>query len=77
MLRRALIFSSSKRQVLVSQSSCESAGKEKLWLHLFFQELCHISAISIVIWADNQGAIALAKNPEFHKYIKYINMKFY
>ncbi len=29
-----------------------------------------------VIWADNQGAIALAENPEFHKRRKNIDTKF-
>ena len=44
-----------------------------LWLRLLLQELSHITATPTVIWADNQHAIALAENPEFHKRIKYIN----
>ena len=84
MLRRAFISWSSKRQASVSQSSCEfeyyalsEAGKEGVWLRLLFQELGHISAAPTVIWADNQGAIALAENPEFHKRTKHINIKFH
>ncbi len=84
MIGGAPIFWSSKRQASVSESSCESeyyalseAGKEGVWLRLLLQELGYISAAPMVIWADNQGAIALAKNPEFHKRTKYIDTKFH
>ena len=84
MMRGAPISWSSKRQASVSQSSCESeyyalsgAGKEGVWLRLLLQELGHISAAPTVIWADNQGAIALAENPEFHKRTKHIDTKFH
>ncbi len=47
---------SSKRQVSVGQSSCESeyytlgeAGEEMVWLRLLLQELGYISAASTVI----------------------------
>ena len=83
MIGGAPISWSSKHQVSVSQSSCESeyyalseAGKEEVWLRLLLQELGHISAAPTVIWANNQGAIALAKNPEFHKRTKHIDTKF-
>lgn len=69
---------------MVSQSNCESecyvlskVGKKKVWSRLLLQELDHISAAPIVIKADNQGAIALATNPEFYKRIKHIDIKFY
>ena len=84
MLRGAPISWSSKRQASVNQSSCESeyyvlseAGKEGVWLRLLLQELGHISAASTVIWADNQGAIALAENLEFHERTKHIDTKFH
>lgn len=84
MMGGAPISWSSKRQASVSQSSCESeyyalseAGKEGVWLHLLLQELGHISAAPTVIWADNQSAIALAENPEFHKRTKHIDTKFH
>ena len=47
-----------------------------MWLRLLLKELGHISAAPTVIWADNQGAIALAENPEFHKRMKHIDRKF-
>ena len=84
MMGGAPISWSSKRQASVSQSSCESeyyalseAGKEGVWLRLLLQELGHISAAPTIIWADNQGAIALAENPEFHKRTKHIDTKFH
>lgn len=68
MLGQVLISWSSKRQASVSQSICESeyyalneAGKKRVWLHLLFQELGHISATPTVIWADNQSVITLVK----------------
>ncbi len=75
---------SSKPQASVSQSGCESeyyllskAGKKRVWLRLLLQELSYISIAPTVILADNQGAIALAKHPEFHKCTKNIDTKFY
>ena len=57
---------SSKCQASVSQSSFESeyyalseAGKKGVWLQLLLQELDHIWATLMVIWADNQGTITL------------------
>ena len=83
-LRGAPISWRCKHQASVSQSSCEyeyyalnEAGIEKVWLCLLLQELGYISAAPTVIWADNQGAIALAKNPEFHKCTKHIDTKFH
>lgn len=46
-------------------------------MRLLLQEFGHISATPTVIWADNQGAIALAENSEFHKRTKHINTKFH
>ncbi len=84
MMGGAPISWSSKRQASVSQSSCESeyyalseAGKEGVLLCLLLQELGYISAAPTVIWADNQGAIAWAENPEFHKSTKHIDTKFH
>lgn len=45
-------------------------------MHLLLQKLGHISTALIVFWADNQGAITLAKNPEFYKETKHIDTKF-
>lgn len=53
------------------------AGKEAKWLRNLLIELGHIDAVPAQIWADNQGAIALSKNPEFHKRTKHIDAKYH
>ena len=74
-----------KRQDLVIQSSCESeyvalseADKEAIWLKQLLHQLETISKkMPTVVWADNQEAIALAENPEFHRRIKHIDAKYH
>ena len=83
MLAGGCISHQSKRQDVVALSSCESeymamseAGKEALWLRWFLEELgyrkCHLP---IILNADNQGAIALAKNPHDNRRSKHINVR--
>jgi hypothetical protein len=74
---------SSKRQPTVALSSCESeyfgqtqAAKEAIWLRRFLQEVCEDKfggSVPTVIFCDNQGAIALAKNPTNHARSKHID----
>lgn len=63
---------SSKRQSTVSLSSCEAeyvaqtqATKEAIWSRSLFTQLLreNNSPQATIIYGDNQGAIALAKNP--------------
>ena len=75
---------SSKRQDLVALSSCESeyialceAAKEAKWMRGLLIELGHIEPSPAMIWADNQGAMALSKNPEFHKRKKHIDARWH
>ena len=80
---------SSKQQATVALSSTEAenmartqACREAIWVRRF---LCEIVAITngntsshtspITIFADNQGSIALAKNPEFHSRTKHISIQ--
>ena len=84
MIEGALISWSGKRQASVNQSSYQSkyylwseAWKKRVWLRLLLQELSYISAAPTVIFANNQSAIALAKNLEFHKRTKSIDTKFH
>jgi Reverse transcriptase (RNA-dependent DNA polymerase)/gag-polypeptide of LTR copia-type len=75
---------SSKRQATVSLSSCESeyvgqtqAAKEAIWLKRFLSQISpgnFANSIPTVIWCDNQGAIALAKNPANHARTKHIDI---
>ena len=75
----------SKRQNTVALSSCESeyyalveAGKEAVWFRQLLMELgCIVDSEPSLIYADNQGAIALSENPEHHKRTKHIANKWH
>ena len=72
---------SSKRQPTVSLSTCEAeyiaetqATKEAIWLRSLLSQLLidEEESSATIIFGDNQGAIALAKNPQFHARTKHI-----
>ena len=76
----------SRKQSVVALSSTEAeymalthAIKEVLWLRALFIELgapLHAKEISTV-FCDNQGAIALSKNPGFHARSKHIDIRYH
>jgi len=74
---------SSKRQTVVALSSCEAeymgetqATKEAIWLCSLLKELLgKEEPAATIIYGDNQGAIALAKNPQFHARTKHITIQ--
>lgn len=73
---------SSKRQQTVALSSCEAeyvgqtqATKEAIWLQNLFKELTNNTSGATTIASDNQGAIALAKNPGNHGKSKHIDIQ--
>jgi hypothetical protein len=72
---------SAKRQPTVALSTCEAeyrgqtqAAKEAIWLRQLLQNLNPSSTTpyATIIYCDNQGAIALAKDPRFHARTKHI-----
>jgi len=72
---------SSKRQPTIALSTCEAeyqaqtqAAKEAVWLRSLLQDLNPIerTPYATIIYCDNQGAIALAKDPKFHPRTKHI-----
>ena len=72
-----------KSQKTVALSSCEAelyaaceAVKEILWLIMFFIEL-KLKFNKPVLYVDNQGAIALAKNPVLHQRTKHIDIRYF
>lgn len=74
---------SSKRQSTVALSSCEAeymgqtqATKEAIWLRRLLGELNAVNdqMTATVIYGDNQGALALARNPQFHARTKHIEV---
>jgi hypothetical protein len=75
---------SSKRQPTVALSTCEAeyigqthAAKEAIWLKALIDQLNpeNASPMATIIYGDNQGAIALAKNPQFHARTKHIDLQ--
>ena len=54
------------------------AIKEGVWLRQLLTELGHLKGNeTIKIHADNKSAIALGKNPEFHKRSKHIDVQYH
>ena len=72
----------SKKQRTVALSSTEAeyralseATQEAVWLKAFLCELGEMSSDTAVkIYEDNQGSIALAKNPQYHNRTKHIDI---
>ena len=75
----------SKKQRTVALSSTEAeymalseAIQETVWLKAFMSELGEeVSNGALTVFEDNQGAIALAKNPEFHKRTNHIDIRYH
>lgn len=72
----------SKRQTCIALSTTEAefvaasqASKEAVWLHRILLDLC-FSIDRPVLQIDNQSAIRLIKNPEFHSRTKHIDIRF-
>ena len=54
------------------------AAQEAIWLKSLLCELEEMRNYEAVkIYEDNQGSIDLAKNPEFHKRTKYIDIRYH
>lgn len=73
---------SSKKQPTVALSSTESeymasthSVKEAVWLTKLLRETGHVDLGTMTIYGDNQGALALARNPVFHSRTKHIDIQ--
>lgn len=71
-----------KRQPTVALSSTEAeymslcaAGREAVWLRKLLMELGYDQVGPTTIFADNQGSLALAKNPVYHSRTKHIDVQ--
>ena len=74
----------SKKQTSTAVSSTESeymalllAAKESIWIQQLLSELEYSAINGNVIYCDNQGAIALANNPEYHARTKHIDIQYH
>ncbi|KAG2759912.1 Retrovirus-related Pol polyprotein from transposon TNT 1-94 [Phytophthora cactorum] len=85
MMNSGCISWRSKKQWTVALSSTEAeymalteAAQGTIWLKAFLCELGEMKSDDPVkIYEDNQGSIALAKNPEFHKRTKHIDIRYH
>jgi hypothetical protein len=83
-LAGATVSWSSKKQTCVALSSTEAeyisrahAAKEAIWLRQLLSELGIDTSSPTVLHVDNQSAIAIAKNPEFHDRTKHIDVRYH
>jgi len=86
MSSKSAVSWSSKKQQTIALSSTEAeymaltqAAKEAIWVTRFMAELSGSSIEGIpqstTLYADNQGSMALAHNPEFHARTKHIAIR--
>jgi hypothetical protein len=75
---------SSKKQSIVALSSTEAeyiaqthAAKEAIWLRAFVKEFRGGNSKPLTMSADNQSAIALAKDNKFHSRTKHIDLRYH
>ena len=57
-------------------SACEST-KEAVWLRSLLSEILGVNNGSTPLLCDNEGAIRLVKNLEFHQQTKHIDIKYH
>lgn len=74
----------SKKQTCVALSTAEaeyvalsSATQEAVWLRKLTSELSYSADEPTIIFEDNQSAIAISRNPQFHGRTKHIDIKYH
>jgi len=60
------LLSMKAEYIALSEVVCEAA-----WLRSLFSKLGFVQTLPTVIWGDNEGSIAMLKNPQFHKQAKH------
>ena len=82
--KSSLISWKSKKQNVIALSSCEAeyvamtvAVQEAKFLRQLLSDLTNSDFMCVNLFADNQGAILLAKNPVHHQRTKHIDVKYH
>jgi predicted acetyltransferase len=75
---------SAKRQNIISLSTTESeyvavthAAKEALWLRSLIKQLFDDELSATTLFSDNQSAIALTKDHQYHARTKHIDVRYH
>ena len=78
-----LISWKSQKQRIVALSSCEaeyvsltSAVQEGNFLRQLYADMNNCDKTTVILNVENQGAIALAKNPVYHQRSKHIDIHY-
>ena len=81
---RGAITWGSKKQTTITLSSTEAeyvalseAAHKAMWLCYLYEELGFVQKDLILLFGDNDGSIAMAKNPEFHKQTKHVDIRWH
>ena len=81
---RGEISWNSRKQALVSLSTTESEyvammhmTKEALWIRMFPGEILCPLTKPMLLYCDNQSAIAIAKNDQYHAHTKHIDIRYH
>ena len=53
------------------------AAQEILWLRNLFTEFGYTFSTPPSLYIDNQSALLVVKNPEYHRRIKHLNLHYY
>ena len=74
----------SKKQTAIALLSTEAeyvtlseASREAMWLRHLYGELGYVQREPILVLGDNNGSIAMAKNPQFHKRTKHVDIRWH
>ena len=74
----------SRKQTTVALLSTEAkyvalseASREAIWLRHLYGELGFVQKEPILLLGDNDGSVAMAKNPEFHKRTKHVDIRWH
>ena|SRR6266496_2936272 len=80
----AQLLGDRRNKLCIALSSTEAeyvalseASREAMWLRHLFGELGFIQKEPILLLGDNDGSIAMAKNPEFHKRTKHVDIRWH
>lgn len=72
----------SQRQSLVTTSTTEAeyvagatAARELIWLQYLMSDILEKQIVGTVLFIDNESAVKLTKNPEYHKRTKHIDIR--